>query len=504
MAIKLSLTRISGMAFFLVFSAVLIAALGAYWLASSIIQNNNSNAAIRVADNTAANVANLIGYYHSALAQVATQPDIIAALNAGNASTIANKLISLFPGALAVHIVTSATAANDSDLATDYASMELLRRAEKHAVIPDAEFHMADTPAAHIELWQGVPGNNNPAGYIILNLKPTLLQATLTHGANAAAYLELRQYQSNDQFQVLAKSGDLSASKTAAAPILAPIKNTAWKVAFWPKDNTGDFSWNNNRLAGLCFFLALILFVSAPVLLYRNLTRHLRHDIHTITDLLNDIRAGALTASYPMHLSEFKSLADNLTVSGKKLIEDQNALWQVAQTDPLTALATQPGFEIRIRQLFAQTRMGFPSSVILIDIDHLREINNTLGHDAGDRVIKQFGQALKKALRQSDFVARIGGNRFGAIFAFTDMSTAINLAERLRKQIPQEFTVNKDVTQPVSWSGGLAIMDANDPSAGLIVKRAAELLQQAQQAGRGRTMVQIVANAGPELPPPAR
>ena len=111
-------------------------------------------------------------------------------------------------------------------------------------------------------------------------------------------------------------------------------------------------------------------------------------------------------------------------------------LFRLATTDSLTGLPNRRSFfEALGREISRSRRHGNPLTLILCDIDHFKEVNDTYGHDAGDRVLRQFGQRLRQTLRTEDLPARHGGEEFGVLLPETDLPEAVQIAERLRALI---------------------------------------------------------------------
>jgi len=102
-------------------------------------------------------------------------------------------------------------------------------------------------------------------------------------------------------------------------------------------------------------------------------------------------------------------------------------------TDPLTGVYNRRFLERSLQREFAKAgRHGIPLSVLVLDLDHFKQINDRLGHQAGDRVLKAFAEMLVRTVRDTDTVSRYGGEEFVVIAPFTGTATAATLAERLR------------------------------------------------------------------------
>jgi diguanylate cyclase (GGDEF)-like protein len=109
---------------------------------------------------------------------------------------------------------------------------------------------------------------------------------------------------------------------------------------------------------------------------------------------------------------------------------------ELAHIDPLTRLRNRRAIDQRLAtELSAARRHRHPISVLLLDVDHFKLINDTHGHHAGDLALQEIGGALERALRAEDAIGRWGGEEFLAVLPFTDEGGAIRLAERLRRAV---------------------------------------------------------------------
>src|SRR6266508_4671842 len=115
-------------------------------------------------------------------------------------------------------------------------------------------------------------------------------------------------------------------------------------------------------------------------------------------------------------------------------------LGAAARTDPLTGLANRRELEGRFAgELERSTRGGRPLSIVVLDLDWFKEFNDRFGHAAGDGALVQLGEALRRATRTSDIVARLGGEEFAVLAPETDQHEGYQLAERLRAEVRATF-----------------------------------------------------------------
>lgn len=154
-----------------------------------------------------------------------------------------------------------------------------------------------------------------------------------------------------------------------------------------------------------------------------------------------------------------------------------------AQTDALTQLANRFKIdELLIQEEQRSVRYKYEFSVILLDIDHFKEVNDTYGHQVGDSVLQEFANILSNNIRSSDVVGRWGGEEFLVICTHTDMDGAYALAESLRQKI--ENHIFPSIGHKTA-SFGIAVFQVNDSLESLF-KKADEALYRAKEAGRNQ------------------
>ena len=158
----------------------------------------------------------------------------------------------------------------------------------------------------------------------------------------------------------------------------------------------------------------------------------------------------------------------------------------LAVTDPLTELYNRRHFFETARREFERARRyKTPLSIILIDLDHFKGVNDTYGHITGDHVLVIVANRCKQSLRDADIAARFGGEEFIFLLPETDLSGAHQLAERLRERILQQVVDTGDLHIAVSASLGVAEMDSTCTDMMDLVQRADQALYATKRTNRG-------------------
>jgi len=168
---------------------------------------------------------------------------------------------------------------------------------------------------------------------------------------------------------------------------------------------------------------------------------------------------------------------------------------ELAIRDPLTQLNNRRFFDTQIRQHMARHLKGGPAlSLLMLDIDHFKTVNDTYGHDGGDEVLKEFSRRLSLNVRTIDLPCRLGGEEFVVLMPETGADDAVHVAERVRAQVADApFVLPDGRSLRVTVSVGVATSDGLGSAAGdsieALVKRADEGVYEAKSSGRNRVIV---------------
>lgn len=194
------------------------------------------------------------------------------------------------------------------------------------------------------------------------------------------------------------------------------------------------------------------------------------------------IRAGqriiALQQDLVRERQEIERFSAELAVANRRLE-------LMANTDLLTGLPNRRYALDRLEQEWsAARRVSRPLSVIMLDLDRFKSINDTFGHDVGDQVLAHAAKVMRDAVRVSDVVCRMGGEEFLVIAPNTDSAAALRLGERIRAAIEQHQPAKLGLSFPLTASIGVASSTDATTDCKTLIKRADQALFQAKQGGR--------------------
>jgi len=165
-------------------------------------------------------------------------------------------------------------------------------------------------------------------------------------------------------------------------------------------------------------------------------------------------------------------------------------LLELARTYVLTGLTNRIGLkETFERERKRAERENKPFSLLVLDLDHFKAINDDYGHEAGDLLLRRVADTLRQCLRATDLPARLGGEEFGVLLANTNTDQAASVSEKIRSQI-EKLEVNfEGQTLSVTLSGGLATLGDDGDNLQSILREADNRMYEAKAAGRNRIIL---------------
>jgi diguanylate cyclase (GGDEF)-like protein len=192
-----------------------------------------------------------------------------------------------------------------------------------------------------------------------------------------------------------------------------------------------------------------------------------------------------------------------LKAENKAVKAENKELEKIAFIDGLTGVMSRRMFDIRFREIVsAAVRYGRTFSVAMVDIDFFKQVNDKLGHQAGDAALKRVAEILKKSLRECDLVARYGGEEFIIILDGTPFANAGIPLERLRAKIEEAALASGEPDRKLTASFGytafnpiapqiIMSVDAKEALREMLIEKADLALYYSKNAGRNRVSSQI-------------
>ncbi|KQP12701.1 GGDEF domain-containing protein [Pseudorhodoferax sp. Leaf267] len=259
--------------------------------------------------------------------------------------------------------------------------------------------------------------------------------------------------------------------------------------------------WSNFLLAAM-----LVLLARATLLARRNAGRHWRLVLlacfasMAVLTAARGLLGAFFTSFYPTFLAPnpvniAAALATNIAVvlgTVALLVawrdEADHRLRTIANTDSLTGLPNRRGFTERAEALFANAkRYHHPLTVLMLDLDHFKQVNDRHGHDGGDKALVLFAEMLGETRRTGDLVGRLGGEEFCVLLPNAKLHTASGFDQRLRARLQQQ--VKAKLGFALDYSAGVAALSTQDTTLAGLMARADAALYQAKREGRAKLLM---------------
>ena len=249
-------------------------------------------------------------------------------------------------------------------------------------------------------------------------------------------------------------------------------------------------------LAGIAAVVSLLALVASVLTIGRVVSASIDRLVAGAERFAGGDRAHRIEVQIP---PELRGVAEEFNRMIGRIHESEEVLADLAHRDGLTKLPNRRAFDDALSEMFARMdRLGETGSLLMIDIDHFKQINDTHGHSAGDEVLRAVARKITSDLRMVDHVFRVGGEEFAAILAGANVASAQTTAERLRHDIATVRVAVKSAEISVTVSIGVATAGGGSvPS--VLVEAADVALYRAKREGRNRVVISSAPN--PAAPP---
>jgi len=238
-------------------------------------------------------------------------------------------------------------------------------------------------------------------------------------------------------------------------------------------------------LIAVMFGIGLLTAIVAAIILTRSILIPLR----ALQEGARRLGNGDLGYRMPaLRRDELGELAQVFNDMAQMLEENQRMLKYQASRDGLTGLYNKREFHLRLSQEAVRaTRYRHPVSLMMLDLDHFKNINDTYGHPAGDKALRNTAIRLAVELRPTDVAARYGGEEFAVVLPETAAADALRIAERIRAHVENDaIRIDEDQSIHLTISIGVASLPDNAATESDLMQRADAALYAAKAGGRNR------------------
>lgn len=245
---------------------------------------------------------------------------------------------------------------------------------------------------------------------------------------------------------------------------------------------------------GSATFVGLDRIVVRPIYtLQQGVRRIAEGALSTRVPPLKSAELAELSATVNRMAQALQAERDNLeraVAERTRELQDANArLERLAVTDGLTGLFNHRRFQETLQaELLRTQRHRRPLSVLMVDVDYFKRVNDSLGHPVGDELLRRLAEVLGNDLRQTDLIARYGGEEFAAVLPETTKTEALQVAERMRAAVEQKINEERTWGQKVTVSIGVATAPEDGDNHETVLEAADQALYVAKRQGRNRVI----------------
>ncbi|WP_374513440.1 diguanylate cyclase [Niveibacterium sp.] len=185
-------------------------------------------------------------------------------------------------------------------------------------------------------------------------------------------------------------------------------------------------------------------------------------------------------------LSALKQQVDNANAEVERLRQELDSASDLVRHDPLTGALNRKGLDETLeREIGRAERSGKALCIALIDVDNFKQLNDSLGHTAGDEALVHLAHVIGDTIRPQDSVARYGGEEFILVLPDTELDAAVGVVQRLQRELTKRFFLHDNSKRLITFSAGVSRLDPNEP-AKRSIDRADEAMYRAKRAGKNR------------------
>jgi diguanylate cyclase (GGDEF)-like protein len=293
-------------------------------------------------------------------------------------------------------------------------------------------------------------------------------------------------------------------SYVISAPAVSGIRWGTVTARFSLDRLDAQFNRTRNRLAVSSF----IIFLAVGTLLFFGLDRLVVRPVRTLQHAVRRMGEGHLSTRVPqLRGSELGELTNVINRMASALqherenleravtertreLQDANArLERLAVTDGLTGVFNHRRFQEQLQgELIRSERHKRPLGVLMVDVDFFKKVNDSMGHPAGDELLRRLAAVLSTDLRQTDMIARYGGEEFAVILPETTKSEAMQVAERMRQAVEERINTGTPWPTRVTVSIGVATFPEDGTTGEAVLTAADQAMYVAKRQGRNRVI----------------
>ncbi|MEN8188219.1 MAG: diguanylate cyclase [Thermodesulfobacteriota bacterium] len=269
--------------------------------------------------------------------------------------------------------------------------------------------------------------------------------------------------------------------------IIMPLKTLNWGLMIAEKHEDVFAQVSRSRRQNVMIFCAMAIVIGIFAYI---MARQILTPLHSLTNGAIQVANGELDVNLPIRRNDELGITTGVfNEMVNRLRESYTKLEQLATTDPLTGLDNRKQIMSSLLRHFENfRRYGTKFSIMMLDVDHFKNINDTYGHQAGDTVLVELAALMQDAKRNLDSAGRYGGEEFLIILAETKGEQAKATGRRVRGLVEKEQFSHDEKSIQVTISIGVAEVWEEDENADSLISRADEALYKAKREGRNQVV----------------
>ena len=438
---------------------------------------------------TRVSLVRLLDYYHKLIENAARDPELVDLMRVGSIEEQQNWALSrqrLLPDLLGLALVSP-----DGHVLGEAASLRVGPRCQQDMQRADTLknvrplLHREVSDFEHVDLVSAVHEvDNEILGGLFLSVRLTQLQRVIDDSIHPGHALSIIDAAGN----TIVRQGRVDGP---SREVRLDIPRTGWTLIAQAPQKKLTRDGEIQILVGMVTLGAVLLLLGATML---RLRQAMLRDINATRDALTSLAREEPVPTIMPHYVEFEPAASDINQIALHLQDQRVRLEHLSLTDPLTGLPNRRAFETRFSQAQGLAERLHPVSLVLLDVDHFKHVNDRYGHAVGDRVLIALAQSLKALTRRADLAARLAGDEFVVLLSGLDAAGVDAWYQRLSDHFKSELNAFGLDLQTGLSAGQTWLGSETSDTMSAVLARADHALYQSKARGRGQ-LVQAAAPA---------
>lgn len=433
----------------------------------------------------------VLGFYQGIAAQLSSNNEVTDILEYGDkerAITWAREVRSLLPESIGVALIDAEgeTLGEPVQLNLGGQCVNDLNALFSGEHVPSPPVHRADPRNAHFDVLHEVKADGEVLGVLFISFSLDVIQHRVNRLADADQVLMVVDSEGRP---IAAKGGNPEHENRWEGKHGIAIEGTDWQL-FYLKERRGASTYVVFTL-GIAAVL-IVATIGAMLVLSLRLVALFRSDLGFIKEQLSRVDSGEQAAQ--LHdktlLAETSSIMRDVAELTENIRQANARLKELSLNDELSGLLNRRGFDEQLAQEWELSARGVNASLVFLDIDHFKLVNDRFGHLVGDAVIRAFAQSLRERCRKTDIVARLGGDEFAVILnSHGEAESIVQWYRQLGELFEQMVGAITEVSAPIRCTLSAGAVRLNKGRYSTLQQQMAEVdraLYRAKEEGRAR------------------